>query len=176
MGSQWAVSFRSASAVSTVGTAEKQDQNKYGEWEHQDPLNLIPAQRAPPLSSSMLWHVQGAGRFPPPNFARVCEHPHVCQYTSVCKRLVSALRSNKHELSLPKRVLPCSWATVTYLGPSLSASGPVSCLSKAEGCVSNSGPTRALALRDHSVNHSCPVSWLLWSSSLPTPWKCRWKL
>lgn len=73
MGSQWAVSFRSASAVSTVGTAEKQDQNKYGEWEHQDPLNLIPAQRAPPLSSSMLWHVQGAGRFPPPNFARVCE-------------------------------------------------------------------------------------------------------
>lgn len=58
MGSQWVVSFRSASAPQEQ--PEKQDQNKYGEWEHQDPPNLIPAQGAPPLSSSVLWHVQGA--------------------------------------------------------------------------------------------------------------------
>lgn len=46
MGSQWAVSFRSASAPQEQ--PEKQDQNKYSEWEHRDPPNLIPAQGAPP--------------------------------------------------------------------------------------------------------------------------------
>lgn len=147
-------------SVSTAGTAEKQDQNKLGEWEHQDPLNLIPAQGAPPLSSSVPLAPPGnrllLRSIPSPKPARVCEHPHVCQYTSVCKRLVSALRQAR-TLS-PKRALPSFRATVTYLGPSLSASRPVSCLSKAEGCVSNSGSTRALALGDRSVTHSCPVS------------------
>lgn len=65
----------SGSASALRGTAEEQDQNKYGEWERQDPPNLIPAQGTPPLSSTGLPHVQGAACFlrqiSSPNFARV---------------------------------------------------------------------------------------------------------
>lgn len=105
------------------------------------------------------------GRFPP-QILHVCEHPHVCQYTCVCLQ-TSGLK--QAQTLSPSEACLQPWATLTvgfpYLGPSLSASGPVSCLSEAEGCISNAGSTRALALTACSVNHSCPLSWLCRAAS-----------
>lgn len=122
-------------------------------------------------------HVQGAaGSLKTIPFPKLCTCVSILTFAStrvsVRKRLAAHLDGHRlspsghclrSEATLPVVGLP-------YLGPSLSASGPVSCLSQAQGCVSNAGSTRPLALS------LLPSVLALQNSSIPTPWKCRWKL
>lgn len=157
-------------------TAEKQaDQNTHNVREHQDPPKPIPEKGTPPLSSLGARHAQGGRSLGLISSLclHVCERPHVRSARApVCLHTPGRAPPQAHPLPQRRRAA----------GPS---PGQL-CHSARRASSSRSRPAPPPAC---PVHHSCrlvrappgspllpPVLALPRGRSLPTLWKCRWKL